>query len=181
MFESALNTLTLAISFVDNHEGFFMVIFTACLALFTWRLYRATAGLVDADRPQLLPENLKMPGIRNVDDAVVKFSLDYRIKNFGRSPAVLKRLTLQIHVGFELPRRPNFKNFAEIHLIVPPTLGLGPARETIVTLPIELRRSILEQQIRLFVYGRVEYSGISGRPHTTNFGCCPYLWPRVLI
>jgi hypothetical protein len=156
------------ITFVDDHEGFFMVLFTAFLALFTWRLYNATAGLANAERPQLLPERMLVPGLGNLDgpDAL---TLDFMIKNCGRSPALLKRMAITSFVQPSLPRWIKFAQYNQIHLIVAPEKGFSPVGRWPINISKTQRALVVAGATKFYLVGRIVYSGISGDRHVTNF------------
>ena len=185
--EHYLTPLISLLSFIDGHQGFFIAVFTAFVALFTWRLFRATAGLVNAERPQLLPEEIKVVGLSNVQDHD-EFELRFSIKNYGRTPALLKRMRLDWQIAQKAPVKFKWKNallhpidygwkftlaqqkkFRQLHIIVPAGSAFSPVGKWPIFVPRDLQSKVTAGYTKFFILGTVIYTGVGGDRHSTNF------------
>ena len=171
-----------------------LVLFTFTLAIFTGLLWYSTEKvwtatalnaqvLVNAERPQLLMDNVKLHGLKREgfreaaatvhpnlpSNQPMVVGVTYGIKNYGKSPAWPTKINANFEMLEALPPQPKYGK-STTKIIGPVVAGnfiegkqmLKPNPN--VTLTNEQRADIYLGKQNLFLWGFVEYTDFSRRP-----------------
>jgi hypothetical protein len=138
-----------------------LVLFTGVLAIYTRRLYVATAAIVESDRPHMLPETMKAWGVTSPPDqnGMVKMFLEYRSSNYGRSPAFLRSTSVMMNIVTVLPNTPDYGAIEPIRFIVAVNGGYGSLKPGEALADATLVKQLLMGEKELFVWTFLEYTG----------------------
>jgi hypothetical protein len=156
-------------------------------------------AMLDIERPQLLFENLKLFGFysdaRKESDPPLSFEeikrraeapkypcVTYRLKNYGKSPAWIKRWAISFKAFPQLPLVPIYEAQPVIGYAIPSgedSPGECPFRPIGMTYAQWMQ--VLAGQLHLFVYGFVEYGDIfkATIPHKAGY-CWKWIVPNTL-
>jgi len=152
-----------------------LVFFTYCLVLVTGWLVRATAALAAADRPHLLPTEFTISGLcGDAVDGQIHCPFHYRFTNSGKSPAFVKRYSLNIWVADtledQLPKRAKYRDVVETNYIISPIAGwYGSLQPSMLHIPPEAAAVIVGGKGRIVVFGFVEYADAGESPFKIRF------------
>ena len=149
--------------------------FTYCLVIVgglqARRLRQTIATMEQTERPFMLVSELTVKGINSAPDnaGMVKLTIEYRMSNYGRSPAFLKTTFLNLVVVGTLPEPPNYANAQSVRFIVAVNGWYGSVAPSEVLIDGSEIREIFTGSRECFVWGRFEYSGIAPVPHKLRF------------
>jgi len=163
-------------TFVDHPTEWLLVLFNLILATYTARLYYATAALAGADRPNLLPIDFRITGLKNTPDGAGLIKCDFRFKfqNFGRSPAFVKKYSVDVWVcdspEDELPTSPHYKTPIKTrHIIAPITGWYGTTNPSHVFMESGKAEALLKGIGKCVAYGFIEYGNVGRESYEIKF------------
>jgi hypothetical protein len=157
-----------------------LVAFTFGLTVFTWLLWKSTAGLfavtkivADADRPHMIPSEIAIVGIRKpAENGFVSVGIDYKFINYGRSPAFMKKFCLMVRVGsLELEPTPEYQESTDTNLIIVVngwwgTTAVHPSSISVAEADVT---EILAETARMLIIGYIEYGDTASQIHKMRF------------
>jgi hypothetical protein len=147
-----------------------LAIFTFFLVLYTARLYVATARLADADRPHMLISEMSARGITSPPgpDGMVTMLLEHKFLNYGRSPAFLRNVCLK-YTTDELVGPPTYDKRTPARFIIAVNSWYGSIAPSELKIDGTEIRDVLVGNKEIYIYGRIEYSGLGQLPHIHRF------------
>jgi hypothetical protein len=147
-----------------------LAIFTFFLVLYTARLYVATVRLADADRPHMLISEMSASGITSPPgpDGNVTILFKHKFINYGRSPAFLQNLCIQ-YTAKELKGPPTYEKQTPTRFIIAVNSWYGSIKPSELKIDGADIREILAGNTELYIYGRIEYTGLGKPPHVHRF------------
>lgn len=123
---------------------------------------------INAERPNMLVSEYKIKNLRSANPSS-KIVADYRITNYGRSPAFIKRTCVEIVISDgKIPPTPQYKFIKPSVIIIGPQLSLT-SDDARMTIPIEQRQAVINGVKKLYVFGFVDYTDVFKRPHKSSF------------
>lgn len=141
---------------------FLLAAFTGLLAVYTGRLFRATASLASLERPWLFIEGAtvsrrELPGQALIDN---NFWIEFRCRNVGRIPAVVEECIIKFEEKSKLGLAPDYSN----------AVPLSTQRWASPNEPFETGKVGPGPRPGMLVaYGRITYSELNGKTHRTGF------------
>jgi hypothetical protein len=131
----------------------------------------AAIGLKSAERPHMVVSELKVSGRNSAPNAEgnVEILLAIQVMNFGRSPAFVRDLSLQIIFGKELPSVPAYTTAQQLRGATVPTRSWGTEWPEKIGVPAFLVQLSNVQKAEMFVFGYFKYADIFELPHETAF------------
>jgi hypothetical protein len=136
-----------------------------------WALRQTVKTMELTERPHMLVSALNFSGIKTPPDqaGMVKLSIEYKIHNYGRSPAFLKKSSLHFAVAEKLSEPPAYPDTKAVRFIVAVNGwygSVGPNEAFVDGFSI---RNIFTGDGEFFVWGMLEYSGTIPLVHKSRF------------
>jgi hypothetical protein len=158
-----------------------IALFTCVLVFVTDRQARLTKRsvriaertLTDLERPILYVLDFFYSINNPLSDDHKGQTINYRIANYGRTPATIYEFCEQFYSGNELPIEPKYRNKRAVQIVVPPgdAIRMPTAKAHLGRVEYEDGRSI-EKDVP-FYFGYLKYRDILGFSYTTGFGFMP--------
>lgn len=175
-----------------NGEGI-IAIFTVILGIATWFLWKATRDLVNdakvtgisqiniaqksaenllaTERPHMFMSEIKISGITTPPDAdgMIALIFDYKMINYGRSPAFLSEFCFNFEIISELPPVPEYVSPMQTRYIIAVNSWYGTIDSSETKVEGNRIRSVVEGHSKFYILGYLSYSGSSRQPHKSRF------------
>ncbi len=148
-----------------------ILFFNGLLVYVTYRLVISTKVLADADRPHLLPTEFKVSGLRGApgENGRIELSENWKFVNFGRSPAFVKEISFNHHIGQELPLAPEYFHRIPSSFIIGVQGWYGSVEPSKMMVAAADADAVLAGTADLFSYGYIKYIDTTGQDHVIRF------------
>lgn len=126
---------------------------------------------VTADRPHVFASNLCLHGLKQAPDAngLVPVFLSYEFVNYGRSPALIKGISLTVTTS-QLPEAPAYGPASAVRQVVPVQGAFrAPRPIEVFKLPPMAIENLRRSELTVAVFGYVDYADAQGQGHRTAF------------
>jgi len=127
--------------------------------------------MVDAERTNMLISELQITGLANrpETDGNVILGVTYKFTNYGRSPALLKKVTVAISLVQDLPSQPEYQQEQALRFTSTVNGWYGLATPGDARVHGSRVRAVHSGEANIWVFGYLEYEDVFGKGHTNRF------------
>ncbi|HJQ57720.1 MAG TPA: hypothetical protein VJ890_12475 [Vineibacter sp.] len=126
---------------------------------------------ITADRPHVFASSLRLHGLKQPPggNGVVPVFLTYEFVNYGRSPALIKGISLSVTTS-QLPEAPAYGPASTIRQVVPVQGTFrSPRPIEVFKLPPAAVDKLARSEVPIAAFGYVDYGDSQGQDHRTAF------------
>jgi hypothetical protein len=153
------------------------------IAFFTWclvivgglqasRLRETIATMEQTERPfMIFAENFAISGLTSPPNETgkVKLALTYSFRNYGRSPALLRRYSIVIRIDRELPPVPDYEAYQQTRYTVAVNGNFGSLKAAEIFFDADDIVRLFNNDAEFWIFGDVEYTGTARLIHHHRF------------